>query len=483
MPRLALLTIALLLIAPQTVIAKDKKDKKSDKPSYVINLHINGATDDTVYLGNYYAKGTYAIDTAINDGKGNYHFSRDIELKDGLYFFTNQKGKFFEFVIYKETPKFSFTTDNNDWKRNVKVKGSRENEIFFAFHNERSSLTDALEAASKKVEAKTMTKEEFEAFRSSQLLKNDSLMMKYISQYPDCMFTKMMNATKPIEVPLVDDHGDSLTANQRWEYYADHCFDNMPLDEDFLIRTPENVFHKKFEDYMNTTLKHTMPSFIVSHWDKIIDRSRPSPEMFKYLVHTVTEHYLQSNVMVYDSVYVHMIHRYYATGDAVWASPSSIDDNVKRADTWEKILVGKQAPELILKDTLGAYHSLTMECNRHQYTLLIFWSPTCGHCKVTIPEMREVLDKYGKQYDIAPFAILSEPDDATRPKWKKFINDHNLNWLNLDGGECNVDWKEVYDVTTTPKIFLLDRNRKIIAKKFSAQVFEDLIKNQLEPAK
>jgi hypothetical protein len=41
----------------------------------------------------------------------------------------------------------------------------------------------------------------------------------------------------------------------------------------------------------------------------------------------------------------------------------------------------------------------------------------------------------------------------------------------------------VYDVTTTPKIFLLDRDRKIIAKKFSPETFEGIIKNQLEKVK
>ena len=470
---LCLLTVAVLLPLPAS--PKDKKDKKHGKPSYSISLHIDGATDDTVYMGNYYAKGTYAIDTALNDGKGNFRFNRETTLYDGLYFFTNQKGKFFEFVVYKETPVMEFSTKDDDWKKHAKVKGSRENEIFYAFHAERRMLTDELEAASKR-----MGKEEFDGFRNEQLKKNDALMLKYIDQYPDCMFTKMMTATKPVEVPLVNAAGDSLTTNERWEYYADHYFDNMPMDEDFLVRTPENIFYKKIEDYFNVTLKNTMPSFIVSHVDAMIDKARPAPEVFKYLVHTTSERFLQSNVMVYDSVYVHMIHRYYATGEAVWASPSSIDDNVKRADTWEKILVGKQAPELILKDTLGTFHSLTMECKRHHYTLLIFWSPTCGHCKVTIPEMHEIFEKYKKDYDIAAFAILSEPDDATRPKWKKFIKDHSLDWLNLDGGECNVDWKEVYDVITTPKIFLLDRDRKIIAKKFSPETFEGLIKNQLK---
>ncbi|MBO4751901.1 MAG: DUF4369 domain-containing protein, partial [Bacteroidales bacterium] len=265
--RTALIILAVALCLPNFVCAKEKKDKKGAKASYRISLHIDGATDDTVYMGNYYAKGTYAIDTALNDGKGNYVFSRQTELFPGLYFFTNQKGKFFEFVVYKEKPEFSFTTKNDDWKRHVKVKGSKENEIFYAFHAERQSLTDELDAASKR-----MKEEDFKEFRRGMLIKNDSLMLKYIDMYPDCMFTKMTLATKPVEVPLVDEKGDSLTNNERWEYYADHYFDNMPLGDDFMVRTPENIFHKKVEDYFNVTLKNTMPDFIIPHIDAMIEK-------------------------------------------------------------------------------------------------------------------------------------------------------------------------------------------------------------------
>jgi hypothetical protein len=35
----------------------------------------------------------------------------------------------------------------------------------------------------------------------------------------------------------------------------------------------------------------------------------------------------------------------------------------------------------------------------------------------------------------------------------------------LDGGEANVDWHDVYDIQSTPQIYLLDENNIIQAKK------------------
>ena len=49
-------------------------------------------------------------------------------------------------------------------------------------------------------------------------------------------------------------------------------------------------------------------------------------------------------------------------------------------------------------------------------------------------------------------------------------------WINLNGGEANVDWREVYDITTTPQIYLIDNNdHKFVAKKLSADILETIL--------
>ena len=93
-----------------------------------------------------------------------------------------------------------------------------------------------------------------------------------------------------------------------------------------------------------------------------------------------------------------------------------------------------------------------------------------------IPDLYKRFEKYRDRCDIGAFAILSEPDDETRPKWHEFIKNNNLKWLNIDGGEANVDWHEVYDIETTPQIYLLDKDKKILAKKLNGETFEDVIK-------
>ena len=55
----------------------------------------------------------------------------------------------------------------------------------------------------------------------------------------------------------------------------------------------------------------------------------------------------------------------------------------------------------------------------------------------------------------------------------------NPRWINLNGGEANVDWREVYNVETTPQIYLIDNEtHKFLAKKLNAELLE-LISKQL----
>ena len=49
-------------------------------------------------------------------------------------------------------------------------------------------------------------------------------------------------------------------------------------------------------------------------------------------------------------------------------------------------------------------------------------------------------------------------------------------WLSLDGGEANVDWHDVYDIVTTPQIYLIDENNIIQAKKLGEGTIENVIK-------
>lgn len=444
---------------------------KDPKKGYKFTLTIANNHDTVMYLGNYYAGKTFAIDTAYINKKGSFVFeNKQRTLPPGLYFFTNPEGNYVEFMVYHEELDFTFSTSESNWTQNMKVKGSVENEHFYRFHRANYSTHRAIDSAYKAMG----NGPEYKAFVNKSMVTLDSIKEAMIAARPQSMLALMMTSTRPMDVPTVDSNGNKMSEQERWEYMMYHFFDYMKLDDDAMVRTPARIFRQRVDYYIDTCLHNAPPETVCKYVDMLIDKSKPAKENMRYLVETLAEKYLQSNIMSYDAVYVHIVKRYIETGECTWMSPSTVDYNVKRANTWDKLLIGRDAPELIMKDDKGQWHSL--HSLNHKYTLLVFWSPTCGHCKTMIPELYTKFQQYKGKYDICAYAVLSEPDAETRPKWHEFIEKHHLDWLNIDGGEANIDWHEVYDVITTPQIYLLDKDKIILAKRLNADSFEMVIK-------
>ena len=444
------------------------------KKDYKITFVVDGCKDSVVYMGFYLAQNRYYCDTAYNNGKGKFVFEGNKELKPGLYYLTNNVDRYVEFVVYHEKQRFTLHTSQDNWKLGMTVKDSKENEVFFNFHRAEETFYQAMDEAHRTVDSAEFVT----VLRPRYIQQLDSLRMSYINKYPDYMISKMMLATKEVSVPKEHPDGTALSDRERFDLFMQHYFDNVPLDDPFIIRTPKQVFYQRVMDYVDRYMKGMPPDMICPLLDSLIDRAEPAPEVYRWLMLNLTEHFLQSRIMVYDEVYVHLVQRYFATGKVEGLAPSVIDEQIERANKWERILVGKVAPELVLFDT--THRAASLHHMPGDYTLLLFWSPTCGHCREIIPAVYEVYKQYTESLKVSAFAILTEPDEHTVGKWKSFLKEHGMTdprWVNLNGGEANVDWREVYDITTTPQIFLIDNaNHKILAKKLNAELLETIFK-------
>ena len=444
------------------------------KKGYKITFIADGNTDSVLYMGHFHAQYRYFCDTAVALGKGRFVFEGKTDLKPGLYYLTNNKDRYVQFVVYNESQRFTLHTDDSNWKLRMTVKGSNQNEVFFNFHRAEEVIFQDMEEARRTLDSVTFATQE----RQKYITRLDSLRMEVINKYPEHLISRMMMATKDITVPRKHEDGTAMTDRERYDWQMAHYFDNIPLNEPFIIRTPSDVFYKRVMDYVDVYMKGMAPEMICPLLDSMIDRAEPAQEVYRWLILNMTDHFLKSRVMVYDEVYVHLVQRYFATGKVVGLSPSIIDEQVTQANKWERLLVGKVAPELILFDTMHNPHSLHHMPGR--YTLLLFWSPTCGHCREIVPAVYKVFEEYADSLQVSAFAILSEPDDQTVVKWKKFLEEHSINspwWVNLNGAEANVDWREVYDITSTPQIYLIDNaDHKFVAKKLNAEILSTILR-------
>ena len=251
-----------------------------------------------------------------------------------------------------------------------------------------------------------------------------------------------------------------------------------------MLRTP--IFFNKMDQFLEKlTAKH--PDSINISADILIAKSRANKDIFQYVVSYITSTYERSKIMGMDAVFVHMVEKYYITNQCEWVDSTQLVKITDRAQKIAPNLIGRKASEFLdfysrpfMKDTLGVFH--TLEEIKADYTVLVFYGPTCGHCKKEIPKIKNDVDSLiSVGYNIETFAVGTEFDLS---EWKKFINDQKTgSWINVadinhdDEGNpvASSDWRDKYDIYSTPVVYLLDKQKKIIAKRITHQQIVEII--------
>jgi len=121
--------------------------------------------------------------------------------------------------------------------------------------------------------------------------------------------------------------------------------------------------------------------------------------------------------------------------------------------------IGGTAPDINMNTPEGSQISLSSI--QKQYTLVDFWASWCGPCR---SESSTLNDLYGK-YNNRGFEIYGVSLDDKEDKWLKAIEKDNRIWTNVSSLEAfKTPASYDYAVTALPDNYLLDKNRKIIAK-------------------
>jgi FAD synthase len=97
-----------------------------------------------------------------------------------------------------------------------------------------------------------------------------------------------------------------------------------------------------------------------------------------------------------------------------------------------------------------------------------------GVLKKFTPKLQEFYDAYKKEFDLEVFAVYTETDTT---EWFKTIKEKKLNWTNAADLLWNTNFKKYYDIYSTPVIYILDRQKKIIAKRIDVEQLPDFLRN------
>jgi len=67
-----------------------------------------------------------------------------------------------------------------------------------------------------------------------------------------------------------------------------------------------------------------------------------------------------------------------------------------------------------------------------------------------------------------------------KEKWIDFVNEHGMDdWINCWSPYSN-EFRKIYNLESYPQLFILDRNKKIVAKRITPEQAEKIINNLIE---
>ncbi len=300
--------------------------------------------------------------------------------------------------------------------------------------------------------------------------------MDIITNQPKSMMAALLNAMKeppyPSKKPVT--RQDSI---DNYDFYKAHYWDGITFMDERVIRTP--FFLPKVEKYYREVISQS-PDSIIKDVDYKLLLARSAPEMYKFLINWLTDEYINPKYMGQDAVFVHLFNKYHSKGLSSWLNEKQMETISRRAYMQMSNLIGENAANLEMLDSTGkpsALYDLKAD-----YTLVIFWDPTCGHCKEELPKIDSIYRASWKAKNLKIYAVLSEDQ---KPEWVKYIKAHDLgDWTHVyqtkemakaDSDAQRPSYRQLYDVITTPTLYLLDKEKRIIGKKLSWQQLNDLL--------
>ncbi|WP_281323806.1 thioredoxin-like domain-containing protein [Flavobacterium sp. IMCC34518] len=469
-----------------------------------IKINLRNCKDTVAYLAFYQFDKLYVSDTCKKVVNGNIVFKGKKNLDKGVYFLLSQeKGNYFDFIVDEQTQKQQIISDKNNLLENLKAVNSKQNESFFnyiRFVTTKNKEFDAFKKnikEQKKPDSTALLTKEFKVLNDA-ILEND---LNFIGQNKGTYLSEIINlktdkTTK--DIPKASNgRPDSIYA---YHYYKKHFWDGVNFQDDAMLRNP--FFTNKLKQYFNTVVVQH-PDSICVEIDRMMLKTKQDTKMNMLLLAYFTQTYEIPKIMGMDKVFVYMVDNYFKTGKAKGVYDDSvIKIIIDRGNVLAPLQLGKIAPELYMIDVpthdkiakMGfdtaktseeitkIYYDnkpeieqsyVTLSSIKADYLILLFWDVDCGHCQKEVPKILEMYHDFLKEKkDVKIFGVYTQNDFE---KYKKYIIDNKIDWINVYDGVHINNLKDKYDVVTTPVIYILDKNKVIKAKGIGSEAIKSII--------
>lgn len=428
-----------------------------------ISIKINNYDGTEIYLAYHFGNRQYLKDTAYVNNENRFVFSGNEPLVPGMYLVVLEDDRNFE-VILDANQVFEVEANANDLVGSATFVNSQDNVLFYDYIHflgekgrQRSALEREFNQPGTSETRQIAIRQELANMDEEVLNKQNEI----IDTDPDALLSHIILAQRDPELPeppLLPD--GSMDREQMYQIYKSRFFENIDFSDDRILQTP--VYHGRLRIFFNNVLiQH--PDSIIAEADRLLEKASANKEMFKYTLWFITNNAESSQVMGMDKVFVHLVENYYMTGLVDWIEEERLNRIINRAMEMKPLLIGNIAPDFKIKDPEGdpvSLHGIEAE-----YLVIYFWDAECAFCKQATAALKksyEQLTELGAKI----FAVNIEKD---KQKWLNDIASHEQEWIHGNDINKKSDFLDVYSIFAIPQIFILDRDKRILAKDIGAE--------------
>ena len=435
---------------------------------HFLKIQIQDLPSPEVYLADFYGDKNQILDTLVPDSLGAMTFVLKENYPSGMYRVFLAEKVFFD-IIYNQEDIEIFTQYNHLFD-SLKIISSKENSIYYGFLRKRNEYLRKFDLLATPVEYYPPS-DSFYFDLKSQYVKIQKEYATYIDDVidknPDAWTTKIIKQRRPIYFD------PELTEAGRREYTIEHYFDPIDFSDVELVRS--NIYSTLAIEYMSLysnpdfSQEQLENAFIIAV-DKIMYEAMDNNIIYEFIVDYLVGGFERFH---FDKVLDYIAENY---------TPEQCENEERKTDLqtrlskYAELTIGKMAPEIKIPDRNG--NEIKLSKIRAEYTLVLFWASWCPHCNETLPKIQTI---YKNSTNRKKLEVLAISLDTEKQDWESAIDTANYTWLNT----CELkgwDSKSAtdYNVYATPTMFLLDKDKKIVAKPITfAELKSTLMKENI----
>ncbi len=393
----------------------------------------------------------YIADTAVKDGS--FTLEIPVNAQPGLYrlVYAVPQNEFYIDVIYdrKEHVKFNFNIQDG-----LTITNSEENKWFNEYF---SNITTAQDRLMEYYENGSESKKGF-----TDIIKELKTIQKsYEENHTNTIANKFIKANKSY-LPENYEDLETFLKNKK-----EHHFDNLNLSDPILQGS--NFLTDKIASYIFSALptdistNDALEIEVIKNIKSVVDIIKGTPINFQTkAIHQIWE-IAEANTMgsVQDYTFTNHLKKL-----AIANGNQKMVDDIESAS---RLRIGAKSPE-ITWETNGKKYALSTMGKAENY-LLVFWSSTCSHCLKELP----ILHKELKGFDSLKVLAIGLEDDEVN--WKK-VSATLPNFSHAIAlGRWESDYAKTFGIQSTPTYFVLDSEKRFIAKPESDKEVVEFLEN------